>query len=333
MSKKNFIDHVKIYCRSGNGGAGSLHFRREKFITNGGPDGGDGGRGGSIIFQGDCQLWTLLHLKYQKHHRAGHGRPGGGNRLTGADGKDLIIEIPIGTVVKDEEGRTLFEITEEGQEKVLFRGGQGGRGNWYFRNPVHHTPRYAQPGIKGKESWITLELKVLADVGLVGAPNSGKSTLLSSITAAKPKVADYAFTTLTPHLGIVPYRDQNSFVMADIPGLIEGAAQGKGLGFRFLRHIERNSTLLFMIPADVENPRKEYDMLLHELRQYNSDLLDKQRFLVISKADLLDSSSRKKFEKKLPPDQPYIFISSLTNQGLGKLKDELWKIIYTPILF
>lgn len=331
MSEKSFIDHVKIYCKSGNGGTGFLHFRREKFVAKGGPDGGDGGKGGSVIFRGDCQRWTLLYLKYQKHHRAGHGKPGGRNRLTGADGKDIIIDVPIGTVAKDEGGRTLFEIIEEGQEKILFRGGQGGRGNWHFRNAVHQTPRCVQPGIKGTEGWIVLELKVLADVGLVGTPNTGKSTLLSSITAAKPKVADYAFTTLTPHLGIVSYRDQNSFVMADIPGLIEGAAQGKGLGYRFLRHIERNTALLLMIPADVECPRKEYDMLLHELGQYNPDLLDKQRLLAISKADLLDSASQKKFEKKLPPDQPYIFISCLTNQGLEKLKNELWKMIYNPI--
>ncbi|XCI75474.1 MAG: GTPase ObgE [Flavobacteriales bacterium] len=331
MSEKSFIDYIKIYCRSGNGGAGAVHFHREKFIAKGGPDGGDGGKGGDIILQGDHQRWTFLHLKYQKHHRADQGRPGGSNRLTGADGKSIVINVPIGTVVKDEKGQVLFEITQDGQKEVLFKGGQGGQGNWHFRSATHQAPRHAQPGVEGVEGWITLELKVLADVGLIGFPNAGKSTLLSMLTAAKPKIAGYAFTTLTPHLGIVPYRNKYSFVMADIPGLIEGSAQGKGLGHRFLRHIERNTVLLFMISADDAAPKRVYEILLHELREYNPDILHKQQLLVISKADLLDDASKKRFEKELLIGQPYIFISSFTKQGLEKLKDELWKMIHTSI--
>ncbi|XOD68594.1 MAG: GTPase ObgE [Flavobacteriales bacterium AspAUS03] len=332
MSEKNFIDYVKIYCRSGDGGAGAIHFHREKFITKGGPDGGDGGKGGDIILQGDHQRWTLLHLKYQKHHRAGHGRPGGSNRLTGANAKNIVINVPIGTVVKDEKGQILFEITQDGQKEVLLKGGQGGQGNWHFRSATRQAPHYAQPGVEGIEEWFILELKVLADVGLIGFPNAGKSTLLSMLTAAKPKIAGYAFTTLTPHLGIVPYQDQHSFIMADIPGLIKGAAQGKGLGHRFLRHIERNTVLLFMIPVNDTAPKKVYEILLDELREYNPNLLNKQHLLVISKSDLLDDASKKRFEKELTIDRPYIFISSFTKQGLEKLKDELWKMIHTSIV-
>ena len=326
----NFIDYVKIHCRSGNGGAGSVHFRREKYIPKGGPDGGDGGRGGHIILRGNEQLWTLLHLKYRKHIKAKHGMPGMGANKTGASGEDVILEVPLGTVAKDAEtGEILFEITEHGEEKILMKGGRGGLGNSHFKSATNQTPRYAQPGEEGEEGWRILELKVLADVGLVGFPNAGKSTLLSAITAAKPKIADYAFTTLTPNLGIVSYRDHKSFVMADIPGIIEGAHAGKGLGLRFLRHIERNSTLLFLVPADADDIAKEYDILLGELKKYNPELLDKKRVLAISKADLLDEELRQEIKPLLPKDVPSIFISSVTQENLEQLKDLLWKTMTT----
>jgi GTP-binding protein len=322
----NFIDYVKIHCRSGNGGAGSVHFRREKYIPKGGPDGGDGGRGGHIIVRGNEQLWTLLHLKYRKHIKAKHGMPGMGANKTGSSGEDVILEVPLGTVAKDAEtGEVLFEITQHGEEKILMKGGRGGLGNSNFKSATNQTPRYAQPGEEGEEGWRILELKVLADVGLVGFPNAGKSTLLSALTAAKPKIADYAFTTLTPNLGIVAYRDHKSFVMADIPGIIEGAHAGKGLGLRFLRHIERNSTLLFLVPADADDIKKEYEILLGELKKYNPELLDKKRVLAVSKADLLDEELRKEVEKELPKNIPAVFISSITQENLEKLKDLLWK--------
>jgi GTP-binding protein len=322
----NFIDYVKIHCRSGNGGAGSVHFRREKYIPKGGPDGGDGGRGGHIIVRGNEQLWTLLHLKYRKHIKAKHGMPGMGANKTGSSGEDVVLEVPLGTVAKDAEtGEVLFEITQHGEEKILMKGGRGGLGNSNFKSATNQTPRYAQPGEEGEEGWRILELKVLADVGLVGFPNAGKSTLLSALTAAKPKIADYAFTTLTPNLGIVAYRDHKSFVMADIPGIIEGAHAGKGLGLRFLRHIERNSTLLFLVPADADDIKKEYEILLDELKKYNPELLDKKRVLAISKSDLLDEELRKEVEKELPKNIPAVFISSITQENLEKLKDLLWK--------
>ncbi|HCQ29170.1 MAG TPA: GTPase ObgE [Flavobacteriales bacterium] len=322
----NFIDYVKIHCRSGNGGAGSVHFRREKYIPKGGPDGGDGGRGGHIILRGNEQLWTLLHLKYRKHIKAKHGMPGMGAHKTGASGEDVVLEVPLGTVAKDAEtGKVLFEITEHGEEKILMKGGRGGLGNAHFKSATNQTPRYAQPGEEGEEGWRILELKVLADVGLVGFPNAGKSTLLSAITAAKPKIADYAFTTLTPNLGIVSYRDHKSFVMADIPGIIEGAHAGKGLGLRFLRHIERNSTLLFLVPADADDIAREYEILLQELKKYNPELLDKKRVLAISKADLLDEELREEIKPALPKDIPSIFISSVTQENIEKLKDLLWQ--------
>ena len=325
MSNANFIDYVKIFCRSGNGGAGSSHFRREKFIAKGGPDGGDGGRGGHIILRGSTNRWTLLHLKYQKHHFAKHGEPGRSALRSGADGQDVIIEVPLGTVAKDPETfEVLLEVTEEGEEYVLMPGGKGGRGNDHFKTPVNQTPRYAQPGIPGEEGWVILELKVLADVGLVGFPNAGKSTLLASISAAKPKIANYAFTTLTPNLGIVGYRSDQSFIMADIPGIIEGAAEGKGLGLRFLRHIERNSMLLFMIPADSDNIAKEYRILLAELKKYNPELLDKERLLAITKADLVDEELKEMMQDELP-DIDYVYISAVAQQGLTELKDEIWK--------
>jgi len=323
----NFVDYVKIYCKSGKGGAGSVHLRREKFVARGGPDGGDGGRGGHIILKGNKQLWTLLHLKYQKHIAADNGESGAGNLRTGADGKDVIIEVPIGTIARNgETEEMLFEITEHDETKILVNGGRGGMGNAFFKTAVNRTPRYAQPGEECVEGWIILELKILADVGLVGFPNAGKSTLLSVVSAAKPKIADYPFTTLVPNLGIVSYRDNRSFVMADIPGIIEGASEGKGLGIRFLRHIERNSMLLFMVSSEFVEIRKQYEILLNELQQYSPELLHKQRILVISKADLLDEELRKALETDLPPI-PYIFISAITNYGILQLKDMIWKLL------
>ena len=328
MSSTNFIDYVKFCSRSGSGGAGSVHFRREKHVPKGGPDGGNGGRGGHIILKGNPQLWTLLHLKYKKHVIAQNGKPGEGGRRSGAQGEDVLLEVPLGTVAKNSEtGKILFEITAEGEEKILTEGGRGGLGNENFKTATNQTPRHAQPGEDGKEEWVILELKLLADVGLVGFPNAGKSTLLSVLSAAKPEIADYPFTTLTPNLGVVPYRDYKSFVMADIPGIIEGAAEGKGLGTRFLRHIERNSVLLFMIPADSDSIADEYKVLLHELEKYNPELLDKQRILAISKSDLLDEELMAEMKNEVPADLPFIFISSLVQMGLEKLKDELWKIL------
>jgi len=327
MSGSNFVDYVKIFCRSGNGGAGSAHFRREKFIPKGGPDGGDGGRGGHIILRGNKQMWTLLHLKYQRHVFADNGDSGSAQQSTGASGKDITIDVPLGTIAKNEEtGEYMFEITNDGEEKILAKGGRGGLGNTHFKSATNQAPRYAQPGEKGIEAAFVLELKILADVGLVGFPNAGKSTLLSVVSAAKPKIADYPFTTLVPNLGIVSYREGKSFVMADIPGIIEGAHEGKGLGIRFLRHIERNSILLFIIPADSRNIKDEYDILLNELKMYNPELLDKNRVLAISKSDMLDEELIIEIRKDLP-DLPRVFISSFTGQGLNTLKDMLWKVL------
>ena len=324
MGHSNFIDYTKIYCRSGNGGSGSTHLRREKYIPKGGPDGGDGGRGGHIILQGNAQLWTLLHLKFTKHIRSEHGMAGGRQTSTGASGKDKIIQVPLGTVARlSENDEFIGEITEDGQKHVMIKGGRGGLGNDHFKSPTNQTPRYAQPGEPGEEAWITLELKLLADVGLVGFPNAGKSTLLSVVSAAKPEIADYPFTTLRPNLGIVSYRDHLSFVMADIPGIIEGAHEGKGLGLRFLRHIERNSLLLFLVPCDTSDIADEYRILLKELQQYNPELLDKQRILAVSKSDMIDEELKEEIEKELP-DVPYVFISSVAQQGLGELKDLIW---------
>ena len=328
MTEGNFVDYIKMYVCSGNGGKGSMHLHREKYITKGGPDGGDGGRGGHIILKGNQNLWTLHHLKFKKHFRAGHGGHGSKSRSTGADGTDVYVEVPLGTVVKDNETyNMLFEITTHGQEVVLCQGGMGGRGNWHFKSSTNQTPRYAQPGIPGEEKNVTIELKILADVGLVGFPNAGKSTLLSVITAAKPKIADYEFTTLKPNLGIVDYRDYQSFVMADIPGIIEGAAEGKGLGHYFLRHIERNSILLFLIPADANDIKKQYDILLDELKRYNPEMLDKERLVAISKSDLLDheleTELKAELDKVLPVD--YLFISSVAQTGIMVLKDLLWE--------
>ncbi len=322
----NFIDYVRIFCKSGHGGKGSTHLRREKFVAKGGPDGGDGGRGGHIILRGDKQLWTLIHLKYRKHIKAENGGDGSGQLRTGADGKDIILKVPLGTVAKDgETGEFLFEIVDDGQEIILAKGGRGGLGNNNFKSPTNQTPRYAQPGEEGIEGWFVLELKILADVGLVGFPNAGKSTLLSVVSAAKPKIADYPFTTLEPNLGIVNYYDDKSFVMADIPGIIEGAHEGRGLGLRFLRHIERNSMLLFMIPADSKDIATEYEILLNELKQYNPELLDKERLLAVSKSDMLDDELKKEIKGHLPKQIPHIFISSLTGEGIPQLKDMLWK--------
>ncbi|MEN8118025.1 MAG: GTPase ObgE [Bacteroidota bacterium] len=327
MAESNFIDYVKINCKSGNGGAGSAHLRREKFVAFGGPDGGDGGRGGHIIVEGNEQMWTLLHLKYQKHIKAGHGDPGGKQRSTGADGEDIILEVPLGTIARDaESGEFLFEITKHGETQVLAKGGRGGLGNDHFKSSTNQTPRYAQPGEEGVEGWKILELKVLADVGLVGFPSAGKSTLLSVVSAAKPKIAEYHFTTLVPNLGIVGHREQHSFVMADIPGIIEGAHQGKGLGLRFLRHIERNSMLLFMVPADSKDHLKEYRILLDELEKYNPELLDKQRFLGISKADMLDEELMTEISNELE-GIPHLFFSSVTGQNIQQLKDKIWEIL------
>lgn len=328
MAGSNFVDYVKICCRSGKGGAGSAHLRREKYNPKGGPDGGDGGRGGHIILKGNRNVWTLLSLKYRKHVIAGAGESGMQNHKFGKDGEDVILEVPLGTVAKDAEtGEVEFEITKDGQEHVLLSGGRGGLGNAHFKSSTNQTPRYAQPGEPGVEEWKILELKTLADVGLVGFPNAGKSTLLSVITAAKPKIADYAFTTLVPNLGIVSYRDSRSFVMADIPGIIEDAHQGKGLGHRFLRHIERNATLLFMIPADADRIQEQYRILLNELALYNEELLDKPRVLAITKSDLLDEELKEMLQAEIPQELPHVFISSVAQQGLQELKDLLWQTI------
>ena len=328
MANENFIDYVKICCRTGKGGAGSHHFFRDKFNSKGGPDGGDGGPGGSVILRGNAQLWTLIHLKYRKHIICEAGENGGGGRKSGKSGADQVLEVPLGTVARDaESGEFLFEITEDGQEEVLLAGGRGGLGNWHFKSAVRQAPKYAQPGEEGKEEWKVLELKILADVGLVGFPNAGKSTLLSVITAAKPKIAEYAFTTLQPNLGIVPYRDFKSFVIADIPGIIEGASEGKGLGHRFLRHIERNAVLLFLIPADEPDPNGCYRILLKELEKFNKELLFKDRLVAISKSDLLDEELQEEFEAQLDLDVPHIFISSVMETNLNKLKDRLWDLL------
>ena len=328
MTEGNFVDYIKVYASSGKGGRGSAHLHREKFITKGGPDGGDGGRGGHIILRGSKDMWTLFHLKFKKHFRAEQGGDGSKSRSTGKDGTDIYVDVPLGTIVRDSEtAEIIFEITENGEEQILLEGGMGGRGNWHFKSSTNQTPRYAQPGVDGLEGWFQIELKILADVGLVGFPNAGKSTLLSVITAAKPKIADYAFTTLKPNLGIVDYREYKSFVMADIPGIIEGAAEGKGLGHRFLRHIERNSTLLFLIPADSDDIHKEYEVLLNELKKHNPELLDKQRLLAISKTDMLDEELQEEIKNELPTGIPFVFISSLAQIGLQELKDKLWKML------
>lgn len=328
MADSNFIDYVKFCSRSGAGGSGSVHFRREKHVPKGGPDGGDGGRGGHIILRGSSQLWTLLHLKYKKHVIAEDGKGGEGGRRKGRDGEDVILEVPLGTVAKDAETQEIrFEITENGQEVILTSGGRGGLGNDHFKTATNQAPHYAQPGEPGIEEWIILELKLLADVGLVGFPNAGKSTLLSSISAAKPEIGDYPFTTLVPNLGVIPYRDGKSFVMADIPGIIEGAAEGRGLGLRFLRHIERNSILLFMIPADAESIKDQYKILLGELQKYNPELLDKKRLLAITKSDMLDEELMEQMKADFPQELPTIFISSVTQYNLEKLKDLLWHAI------
>ncbi|MDE6283523.1 MAG: GTPase ObgE [Muribaculaceae bacterium] len=328
MADSNFIDYVKILCRSGKGGAGSRHFYRAKYVPKGGPDGGDGGRGGHVILKGNKNMWTLLPLKYRRHVFAGNGESGSGGRSFGKDGEDQIIEVPCGTVVFDAEtGEYLCEITEDGQEVKLLKGGRGGLGNWHFKSATNRTPRYAQPGEPAVERSVVLELKLLADVGLVGFPNAGKSTLLSALSAARPKIADYPFTTMEPQLGIVEYRGNRSFVMADIPGIIEGASEGKGLGLRFLRHIERNAVLLFMVPADADDIAREYEVLLEELRRFNPQLIDKQRVLAISKSDMLDDELKAEIEPTLPDDVPHVFISAVTGEGLVQLKDVLWKAI------
>lgn len=326
MASSNFIDYVKFHSKSGDGGSGAVSFRREKHVPKGGPDGGNGGRGGHIILRGNTQLWTLLHLKYKKHVVASKGENGSGSRSTGADGEDIILEVPLGTVARNADtNEKLFEITEDKEERILTPGGRGGLGNENFKTATNQTPRYAQPGEEGREEWIILELKVLADVGLVGFPNAGKSTLLSVLSAAKPEIADYPFTTLTPNLGVVSYRDERSFVMADIPGIIEGASEGKGLGIRFLRHIERNSVLLFLVPADADDIAKEYDILLSELKKYNPELLDKDRILAVSKSDMLDEELIREIGALLPQDIEHCFISSVANEGLVSLKDIIWK--------
>ncbi len=336
MANSNFVDYVKIFARSGHGGAGSAHFRREKFVAFGGPDGGDGGKGGSIVLVGDRQYWTLIHLKYQRHQFAEDGQNGSGARSSGKDARDIVIPVPLGTVAKrlvedPESGEptyeTVGEVTAHGERLVLLKGGRGGLGNWHFKSATNQTPRYAQPGEEGDEGTFILELKVLADVGLVGFPNAGKSTLLSVVSAAKPKIADYAFTTLEPNLGIVEVRDGKSFVMADIPGIIEGAHEGKGLGTRFLRHIERNSVLLFMIPADSDNLRNDYEILLGELTQYNPELLDKRRLLAITKCDLLDDALIEEMRAHLPEGLPTVFISSVSGLHIAELKDRLWETL------
>ena len=329
MADSNFIDYVKIFCASGNGGAGSMHLRREKYIPKGGPDGGDGGRGGHVILRANPQFWTLIHLKYRKHIKAEHGAAGSGQLCKGKNGADIYLDVPLGTVARDAEtGETLFELVEPGEERILVKGGRGGLGNNNFKSSTNQTPRYAQPGEPGQEGWFILELKILADVGLVGFPNAGKSTLLSKVSAAKPKIADYAFTTLEPNLGIVSYYDDQSFVMADIPGIIEGAHEGKGIGLRFLRHIERNSILLFMVPADADDISRGYEILLNELRMYNPELLVKGRVLAISKSDMLDKKMKEEMEAGLPEGIPHVFISSFTGEGLKELKDMLWETLH-----
>jgi GTPase len=328
MSSDNFVDYVKIHCTSGMGGPGSTHFRREKYIPKGGPDGGDGGRGGHVIIRGNTQLWTLLHLKYKKHIKATHGKNGAGNFKTGAEGNDAYIDVPIGTIARDPEtNEILFEITYDGEEKIIMKGGRGGRGNDQFKSSTNRTPMHAQPGEPSNDGWRILELKVLADVGLVGFPNAGKSTLLSVVSEAKPEIADYAFTTLRPNLGIVAYRDHRSFIMADIPGIIEGAHKGKGLGLRFLRHIERNSVLLFMIAADSPDIAKEYKVLLNELKQFNPELLLKDKILAITKSDMLDDELIKAIKKTLPKKIESIFISSVAQTNIAELKDIIWKTL------
>ena len=329
MASSNFVDYVKIFARSGHGGAGSAHFRREKFVAFGGPDGGDGGKGGSIILQGDSQYWTLIHLKYQRHIFAEDGQCGSGARSSGKDAQDIIVRVPLGTVARDAEtGEIVGEVTDDGEQLVLLKGGRGGLGNWHFKTATNQAPRYAQPGEEGAEGAFILELKVLADVGLVGFPNAGKSTLLSVVSAAKPKIANYAFTTLEPNLGIVACRDNHSFVMADIPGIIEGAHEGRGLGTRFLRHIERNSVLLFMIPADSDDIQKDYEVLLGELTQYNPELLDKQRLLAITKCDMLDEELMSEMRAHLPEGLPTVMISSVTGLNIQQLKDMLWEALH-----
>lgn len=331
MANSNFVDYVKLFLASGDGGSGSMHLHREKYVPKGGPDGGDGGRGGHIILRGNSQFWTLIHLKYQKHIKAENGESGSGALRTGKNGKDVILDVPLGTVAKDAEtGETLFEITENGEERIIVKGGRGGLGNANFKSATNQTPRYAQPGEEHVEGWFILELKILADVGLVGFPNAGKSTLLSAVSAARPKVADYAFTTLEPSIGIVPYRDEKSFVMADIPGIIEGASEGKGLGHRFLRHIERNSALLFLVAADSKDINAEYKILLNELKKFNPELLDKDRILAVSKSDMLDEELIKEIKPHLPRKIPHIFISSVTGENIQQLKDLIWKTLNKP---
>ena len=330
MADSNFIDYVQIYCKSGNGGAGSMHLRREKYIPKGGPDGGNGGRGGHIILRDNNQIWTLIHLKYRKHIMAEDGGAGSGQLMNGKNGSDIILDVPMGTVAKDAEtGEVLFELVDDGQEEILVRGGRGGMGNNFFKSATNQTPRYAQPGEPCEEGWFILELKLLADVGLVGFPNAGKSTLLSTVSAARPKIADYPFTTLEPNLGIVRYYDDQSFVMADIPGIIEGAHEGKGIGIRFLRHTERNSILLFMLPADTDDIRQGYEILLNELREYNPELLVKERVLAITKSDMLDEKMIGEMTAHLPEGIPHVFISSFTGQGINELKDMLWKALHS----
>lgn len=328
MADSNFIDFVRIYCKAGDGGNGSMHLHRAKYVPKGGPDGGDGGRGGHIILKGNKQMWTLIHLRYRKHIKAEDGGCGGAQLCHGKDGQDIILEVPLGTVAKDSEtGQVLFEIVEDGQQQILAKGGRGGLGNNNFKSATNQTPRFAQPGEEGVEGIFVLELKILADVGLVGFPNAGKSTLLSTISAARPKIADYAFTTLEPQLGIVSYYDGKSFVMADIPGIIEGAHEGKGLGLRFLRHIERNSTLLFMIPADSKDIAADYKILLNEIKLYNPELLDKPRLLAITKSDMLDDELKAALRKRMPKKVPYLFICSLNGEGIPQLKDLIWKTL------
>lgn len=325
MGNSNFVDYVRLFCASGNGGKGSTHLHREKFVAKGGPDGGNGGRGGHIILKGNPQYWTLIHLKFRKHIRAEHGGAGSGALCTGAEGEDITLDVPLGTIAKvADTNEFLFEITNDGEEKILVKGGRGGMGNAFFKSATNRTPRFSQPGEPGEENWFILELKLLADVGLVGFPNAGKSTLLSVLSSARPKIADYEFTTLEPNLGIVECRDHKSFVMADIPGIIEGAHTGRGLGLRFLKHIERNSMLLFMIPADSKDIKTEYKVLLNELKQFNPELLTKDRVIAISKSDLLDEELEKMIKKSLPRKVPHIFISSVANKGLTQLKDLLW---------
>ncbi|MFM2428322.1 MAG: hypothetical protein RL012_206 [Bacteroidota bacterium] len=329
MPTSNFIDHVKLHARAGKGGAGAVHFRREKLVPKGGPDGGDGGRGGHIVLQGNAQLSTLLHLRYRKHVAAADGQLGAGGRRSGATGDDIVLQVPLGTVAKDAEtGQVLLEMIQEGNQEILMQGGRGGLGNVHFKSATQQTPRYAQPGEPGAEGWVVLELKLLADVGLVGLPNAGKSTLLSVVSAAKPKIADYPFTTLVPQLGIVAYREKQSFVMADIPGIIEGAATGRGLGTRFLRHIERNAVLLFVIAADTFNISQAYATLIRELRVHNPELLDKPRLLAVSKTDLLDENTRQTLVADLPSSIDYVLISSVTGQGIDKLKDKIWHLLH-----